>query len=284
MSQPRYQTRVVSTILTPDEQLRVDAAGAGHYLARHRNDVGEIVRDVRTAGAEAVLLSIARCENSGEHTLSQLAREVPHVLRIGILSGVTERTPRALLDLGRSGVRFVVDVRVPAGWMELRRCLSDEFDDVVGNRIVGAMTEEAPRLTAGCRAFFEKLVRLSRSEGSVRAVCDEFHLLPSTIMSRFFRAGLPAPKKYLARTRLIRAAYLLQNPGFSVANVANHLEYSSPQSFGRHVKTMLQMSAGEFRLRYSSDRLLDLFRAELITPHVKVLEQFDPLTPGSMRG
>lgn len=284
MLQPRYQTQVVSTILTPDERLRVDAAGAGHYVACHRNDIGQIIRDVRVAGANAILLSITRCENAEENMVNELGRELPHVLKIGILSEVTEQTPRTLLELGRCGVRSVVDVRLSTGWIELRRCLSDEFDDVAGSTIVGALVDEVPRLNSGCRAFFEKLVRLSRTKGSVRAVCDEFQMLPSTIMSRFFRAGLPAPKKYLAETRLIRAAYLFQNPGFSIANVANHLEYSSPQSFGRHVMTMRNTSAGEFRLRYSSDRLLSLFRAELIRPYVKVLQEFDPLTPGSMRG
>ena len=45
------------------------------------------------------------------------------------------------------------------------------------------------------------------------------------------------------RARLVRAARLFENPGFSVANVANHLDYSSPQSFGRHVRTIMRLTA-----------------------------------------
>jgi AraC-like DNA-binding protein len=106
-------------------------------------------------------------------------------------------------------------------------------------------------------------------------------------MSRFFRAGLPAPKRYLAMARLVRAAHLFENHGFSVANVANHLEYSSPQSFGRHVRTLLHVTAVEFRDRYDGAGMLDRFREELVIPHVAALRRLSPLSyarnPGTSR-
>jgi AraC-like DNA-binding protein len=102
--------------------------------------------------------------------------------------------------------------------------------------------------------------------------------MPSTLMSRFFRAGLPTPKKYLAMARLVRAARLFENAGFSVANVANHLDYSSPQSFGRHVRTLLHITAGEFRAEYDCVSMFARFRADLILPYVDVLRELRPLT------
>jgi AraC-like DNA-binding protein len=98
-------------------------------------------------------------------------------------------------------------------------------------------------------------------------------------MSRFFRARLPAPKRYLAMARLVRAAHLFENPGLSVASVANVLDYSSPQSFGRHVRTMLRLTAVDFRKTYSGQRMLDHFREELVVPHLATLRVFAPLTP-----
>ena len=56
--------------------------------------------------------------------------------------------------------------------------------------------------------------------------------------------------------RLTHAAQVFENPGLSVANVANHLEYSSPQSFGRHVRTLLSMTALQFRQRYDGEGML----------------------------
>ena len=55
------------------------------------------------------------------------------------------------------------------------------------------------------------------------------------------------------------------------------LEFSSPQSFGRHVQTFLNVSAGEFRRQYTADRMLARFMDELIRPHKAKLRQLRPL-------
>jgi AraC-like DNA-binding protein len=103
------------------------------------------------------------------------------------------------------------------------------------------------------------------------------NVLPSTLMSRFFRAHVPAPKRYLAFARLIRAARLFENPGLSISDVANHLDYSSPQSFGRHVRTLLNITAGEFRCTYDGERMLERFRRELVLPNIELLRELRPL-------
>ena len=91
-------------------------------------------------------------------------------------------------------------------------------------------------------------------------------------MSRFFRAGIPAPKKYLAMARLVRAARLLENPGYRLTQVAYLLEYSSPQSFSRHLTHALHCGASAFRKRYTGETMLDEFRQRLILPyHARVL-------------
>ena len=60
--------------------------------------------------------------------------------------------------------------------------------------------------------------------------------------------------------------------------LATHLEYSSPQSFGRHVRTMLRLTAVQFRERYDGEGMLERFRAELVRPFVPALRRFTPLT------
>ena len=55
---------------------------------------------------------------------------------------------------------------------------------------------------------------------------------------------------------LIRAARLFENPGLSVARVANHLDYSSPQSFGRHVRTVMRMSPVSLVTTYDGQGML----------------------------
>ena len=69
-------------------------------------------------------------------------------------------------------------------------------------------------------------------------------------MSRFTRAGLPSPKTYLAAVRLLYAAQYFESDGLSIADVAYRLECSSPQSFGRHLRSMLGITAGAVKLRH----------------------------------
>ena len=85
-------------------------------------------------------------------------------------------------------------------------------------------------------------------------------------MSRFLRAGLPPVKRYLALGALVRAAMLLEVKGQTVSDVATHLGYSSPQSFGRHVRLQLGLTAKEFRRRYDGEGMFGHFCTELITP------------------
>src|SRR5947209_1568879 len=80
--------------------------------------------------------------------------------------------------------------------------------------------------------------------------------------------------------RLLRAAYLFGNPGLSVSDVAYRLDYSSPQSLGRHLKAMLGVTAGEFRRRFPFEVALERYVDLLIIPYRDTLRAFCPLNAG----
>jgi AraC-like DNA-binding protein len=268
----------VATVLTPIERLRVDAAGEGSYRAIHRDSVEDVLKDLKANRAAAVLVSVARCDHIAQAGVEMMVREFPRVPTMAFLSGVEHGTPRTMLRLGQSGVRQLIDVREPSGWRELRTLLLGTQIDTIQRRALSRLAVDLGGATEDCWRFFEALFTAPPSVATVRALARHLAVLPSTLMSRFFRAGLPAPKRYLAMARLVRAARLFENPGFSVANVANHLDYSSPQSFGRHVRTLLAMTAAEFRRRYNGDAMLTHFREALVLPYVDALRQLKPLT------
>jgi AraC-like DNA-binding protein len=267
----------VATMLDPAERARVDAAGIGVYRALHRDSLDDVFRDLRERPIGAVLVSVCRCADHDAAKIARLVREFPRVPAVALLTQLEQQTPRAVLALGRSGIRAIVDVRQPTGWRELRAVLAEGRGDDIQRLALARIAEDLPNAGPDCRQFFELVFR-PRSIGTVRALARALGVLPSTLMSRFFRARLPAPKRYLATARLVRAARLLENPGLSVASVANHLDYSSPQSFGRHVRTMMQISAVEFRERYDGEGMLRRFREELVMPHAAVLRGFSPVT------
>jgi AraC-like DNA-binding protein len=268
----------IATLLTPAERPRVDAAGEGYYRTLHRETVDDVIRDLKSQQVQAVLVSVT-CAGAHAGRVASLVREFPRIPAVALLSELGVKTPHAVLALGRSGIRRLVDVRQASGWRELRGALMADTADRGQRSVLGQLAVDLAGAPDDCWHFFETLFTCSPRIGNVRLLARELGVLPSTLMSRFFRAGLPAPKRYLATARLVRAARLFENAGFSVANVANHLDYSSPQSFGRHVRTLLRMTAGDFRHRYDGAGMFEQFRAELIVPHGNVLRTLRPLTP-----
>jgi AraC-like DNA-binding protein len=283
----RLPLAAVVTVLTPAERLRVDAAGEGLYRAIHRDTVEDVIRDLKERRAGAVLVSVSRCSDSNATSrIATVVREFPRVPAVVLLTQFESESARAVLALGRCGVSQLVDVRHPTGWRELRSALAADRSDEIRRLALGQLAVDLASTPDDCWRFFESLFESINSVSTVRALARQLCVLPSTMMSRFFRAGLPAPKRYLAFARLVRAARLFENPGLSIANVANHLDYSSPQSFGRHVRTLIGTTALEFRRRYDGEGMLHCFREQLVLPYLAILRQFRPLIaqPGWLTG
>jgi AraC-like DNA-binding protein len=268
----------ISTILMPSERIRVDAAGEGLYTALHRDSIDDVIRDVKERRAAAVLVSVTRCGPRDATRVAMLVREFPRVPTVALLTELESNAPSAVLTLGRSGVQTLVDVRQPAGWRVLRDVLLADQSRDVSRLALAQLSADLAGAHPDCWRFFEVLFSLPSGFGTVRSLSRHLGVIPSTLMSRFFRARLPAPKRYLATARLVRAAQLFENPGLSVANVANRLDYSSPQSFGRHVRGLIQLTAVEFRHRYDGEGMLQRFRADLIVPYLTTLRSFTPLS------
>jgi AraC-like DNA-binding protein len=278
MRSDRVALASVTTILTAGERLRVDAAGQGLYRALHRDSIDDVIRDVKEQHAAAVLVSVARCSHHEAARVALLVREFPRVPTVALLTDLEPNVAAAVLSLGRSGVQTLVDVRQPSGWKRLRDVLLADQAREISRLALAQLSIDLIGAHPDCWRFFEILFGLPGGIATVRALSRHLRVVPSTLMSRFFRARLPAPKRYLAMARLIRAAQLFENPGLSVANVANRLDYSSPQSFGRHVRGLLQMTAVEFRHRYDGEGMLQRFREDLILPHLGTLRSFTPLS------
>jgi AraC-like DNA-binding protein len=266
----------VTTILTPGERQRVDAAAEGLYSALHRESFEEVLADLRERRAGAVLISIARYGLQSSARMAAMVREFPRVPAMALLTETHYSTPQNLLSLGQLGVRILIDARQPSGWQTLREILAAERSNDLQRTALGQLSSDLAGAPADCWRFFELLFSNSPQIHNVRQMAKQMNILPSTLMSRFFRAHLPPPKKYLSLARLIRAAKLFENPGLSVASVANYLNYSSPQSFGRHVRTVMKMSPVVFRETYDGTGMLQYFRGELVLPYAEVLKSFKP--------
>jgi AraC-like DNA-binding protein len=269
----------VATLLTPDERLRVDAAGQGLYATLHRETLDDLLRELRARPVAAVLLSTATLARSGGREaarVAELVRGFPQVQTVALVSEMDGVTPQTVLALGGSGVRKLVDTRRPGGWGALREALASDEPVDLRQHVVTTLARDLEGAPDGCLRFFAALFTAPTEVTTVRGLAVVIGVLPTTLMSRFFRMRLPAPKRYLALARLVRAARMLENPGCTLTAVAHFLEYSSAQSFGRHVRNVLGVSPTTLRRRYGAVALFDRFRAELVLPYREALCRFTP--------
>jgi AraC-like DNA-binding protein len=273
---PRTNDVVVVTMLEPSLRAMIDAATDRAFANVHVNSASEALAAMRNQSTGALLLSPCIVRQQSLSEIERLVVKSPGVTVVAIMDEDCADTRGALLALGACGVRYVVNLAQRDGWNQLR-ALVDQAGGECRQHILGAVLSALDGATDETRSFFATLVRVAPSASNVKVFAGTLGVVPSTLMSRFFRVSLPSPKAYLAMTRLLYAASFFEAPRVSIADVANRLGYSSPQSFGRHVRTLLGLTVGEYRREYSLAAALDHYVARLIVPYSGTLRTFRPL-------
>lgn len=274
---PRFH---LSTLATVRERQQIDAAAVDCVRAIHRSSLAEIAKDFADATAEGAIISTHHITTETVSSVAALVRGFPTRTVVGLIGDTTDASAiAAALLFGRAGIHDVADIRNAQGWRAFRSVFNcanepDAFMREGLGKVLASI--KSAECSEGLTQFF-RLV-FSPSVTSAKEVAVKLGVVPSTLMSRFFRAGLPSPKRYVAAARLVWAAYLGESTAMSVAAIANRLSASSPQSFHRSVRTLMKMSATEFRREFTGAQMLEVFESQLITPHRAKLLRFDPLT------
>ncbi len=264
-------------LLTPGERTRFDSVVDGACAATHVESVAALAAAMRRRPADGIVVSATALAAGGTRAVAgivELGRAFATTPLVVLVSG--EVTPAVLVALGRSGARAVLDVRGAAGWSVLQsvwpavgmRSLAQRAAEALGDALVDA--------SPGMRRFVVELFEVPPRVRSVRGYAPRFGVLATTLMSRFFRAGLPAPRRYLALARLVRAAQLFESPRWTVESVAAELEYSSAQAFSRHLYLQLSLRPREFRRSYDGAAMLGRFADDVLVPYREQLRAFEP--------
>ena len=267
---------VIAAVLRPEERNRVEAASGGWFSLVHRDSIPDAIRAVRERPVDAILVSVHRCHDQSPDLLGRLIQGFPGIPTVALVSSHDAAGSETLLHLGANGVRQVIDVTGPEGWHRLRQVLGEPATRDTA-RIQGPVLAALGGVTAGTRLFFEVLIRLAPGLATARELTDQLGVRCTTLMSRFSRAGLPSPKSYLAAVRLVHATLLFDRPGYTVSDVAYRLDYSSPQSFGRHVRALLGITSSELRRRFPFEVALTRFIDLMLKPYGEVWPTFRPL-------
>ena len=116
----------VTTILTPIERARVDAAAQGLCDPLHRESLDEVISDLREQRAKLVLISVTRYGPQSSSHVAAMVREFPRVPAVALLTETQNSTPHTTLALGQLGIRTLVDARAATGWQTLRNLLATQ--------------------------------------------------------------------------------------------------------------------------------------------------------------
>jgi AraC-like DNA-binding protein len=271
-----FERVTVATVVEPPLRDRLDGWIGDSFAAVHAKDLNEAIRVVRERPVRAILVSPAAVVQEDLNQVDVLVRKFPGIPAVAVVARHDPRWAQRLLELGSRGVSGLLDLSVREGWERLREFLT-EPSSATAALILGAIVPALGEVPPGCRRFFEVMVRMAPRTSSVKTLAQQLEVRPSTFMSRFFRCGLPSPKRYLSATRLLYAAWLLEFEGLSVAHVAYRLDCSSPQSFSRHLRAVLGLTATEFRRLYTFNSALQDFVQRLIVPYRGVFQTFHPL-------
>lgn len=144
--------------------------------------------------------------------------------------------------------------------------------------ILVAVRQTIGQITVEGMAFWATLADLAPMTYRGERIAERLEVNPTTLVSRFERAGLPSPKRLLTGYRIVLAARMFEaDDRRTVSTVAYRIGFCSPQSFIRHLRKYRGVTGGQ--LARSTERAeLDHYLATLILPTSERWEGFMPLT------
>ncbi len=267
---------VIATVLDPQERNRADVYGSGAMSLVHRESIREVVRMVREREVDAVLVSIRHCDGDSSALLGRMVRRHPGIPTVALISERNTADSEALLQLGARGVRQVLDISDGTGWKRLREVFAGPPMDRV-SLILTPVLDAIGLPSPGAVTFWETLVHSASGLTTIGEMSRRMRVRPSTLISRFARVGLPSPRNHLVAVRLCLAARMFDDADLAISAVAYRLCFASPQSFGRHLRLEMGITATEFRERYPFAAMRNRLIDRLVAPHAETWQHFEPL-------
>jgi len=250
--------------------LRLRRAGAGRFSFVAAPQWGDVVDVICRQPVE---LAVVDPFLSGEPRSLEIERLLTLFPSLPVLlyTTFTPALAPALLALGRQGVREVVFCRLDDHPDGLRAALEREQARACSQRLLNQIAAAFAPLRHEIRWVLEAALRAPEDVQTVEQLATSAGVGRRTCERWFMRAGMPSPRHFLAAARILYAHRLLQDPGFTVEDVARRLGYSQVRTLQQHARLYLGLTAGEMRLSLTPDQALQLVvRRFLSLPHASV--------------
>lgn len=199
---------------------------------------------------------------SGEPRAQEIERirvlfpSLPLILYTRLLPNIAP----VLLRLGQAGVQRVVIASHDDHPAKLGEALADEAAHAVSHRLIDWISDLLGGYPGELRWAIETMIREPASVQSVQQLALRARMDRRTCLRWFARAHLPPPSVMLMVLRVVYAHSLLQDPGYTVEDVAAKLGYAQTRTFAQNVKEVLGMTPGELRVSLSVEDALATVR------------------------
>ena len=249
----------------PDIQFhKLRRAVAARFVVAHARSWDVVLSAIRSRPVEiAVVDPLLSGEPRGQEIerLRVLFPSLPLIL----YSALTPQVAAVLLGLGQRGIRHVVFARFDDHPARLREVIESEEMHAASHQLLGQLAAALEPLPREMRWVLEEVLRTPGEVQTIQQVAARARVDRGTCARWFARAGLPSPRHFLAAMRVLYAHRLLQDPGFTIEDVAERLGYAQAKTLQQHARTYLGLTAGEMRLSLTPDdaahRILDRFLA-----------------------
>lgn len=227
---------------------RLRRAAAARFPLAHATTWEAALTTIRTRPVELAVLD-PLLGGAASATEIQRLRVLFPSLPLVLYTTLSPATARVLLSLGNSGIHHVVFSRYDDHPARLREVLGQEEAHSTSRQLLDQLASVLAPLPSELRWVLETVLRAPPELQTVQQVAARAHVDRRTFQRWFHRLGLGSPRQFLAAARVLYAHRLLQDPGFTIEDVATRLGYAQTKTLQLHARAYLGLTAGEMRLR-----------------------------------
>ena len=231
-------------------------AAVTRFAVVHATTWDAVLATIRSRPVELAVVDPLLTGTASEREIERLRVLFPSLPLI-LYTSLTPQTAAVLLALGQRGIRRVVFTRYDDHPTHLRHVLAQEEARSTSQQLLDQFAWALSPLPSELRWVLEEVLRSPSEVQTVQQVAARARVDRRTFERWFTRVGLPSPRHFLAAARVLYAHRLLQDPGFTIEDVAVRLGYAQTKTLQLHARTYLGLTAGEMRLTLAPEEALE---------------------------
>jgi len=220
---------------------------AARFPVVHARTWDEALAIIRARPVELAVVDPLLAGTASAREIERLRLLFPS-LPLLLYTSLSPATAAVLLALGQAGIRDVVIFRYDDHASRLCELLAQEEARSASRQLLEQVAEVLAPLPSELRWVLEEVLRSPAELQTVQQVAARARVDRRTFERWFARLGLPSPRHFLAVARVLYAHRLLQDPGFTIEDVAQRLGYAQTKTLQLHARSYLGLTAGEMRL------------------------------------